>query len=186
MSKLLSTIKSGLIKSPFFSTLPANILTIPLEMLADYKFSYLCDSEMNTKLTGLVFSAPAFYILALILLYFRYVKSEENKKGKREKEENQCKIFFNYCINVLMYLFPPILWIIMLLLDGDYMACSKTDWKGEYVLDDELKRKWCKPTEFISGRDETELQILTFSYIHKSEVNHIVSSDYIMELHSIS
>lgn len=92
MSSLLSTIKSGLTKSPFFSTLPANILTVPLEMLADYKFSCPCDSVTNTHLTGLVFSAPAFYILALILLYFRYVKSEEDKKGKRE-ENGKCKIF---------------------------------------------------------------------------------------------
>lgn len=73
-----------------------------------------------------------------------------------------------------MYLFPPILWIIMLLLDGDYVACSFTKWKGEYVLDDKLKTKWCKPTESIPEGDETELQILTLSYISTSQVSHIL------------
>ncbi|XDV22735.1 hypothetical protein PO909_027578 [Leuciscus waleckii] len=124
-------------------------------MLADYKFSCPCDSENNTLLTGLVFSAPAFYIL-------------DKKEGKEEKRHNKkCK----YCIDIILYLFPPILWIIMLLLDGDYIACSQTYWKGEYVLDDKLKIKWCKPTGLIPGRNENELQILTLSFINKSQLS---------------
>jgi len=54
MSLLLFTVKTGLAKSTFFSTLPANVLTIPLAILADYTFSCPCDSENNTHLTGLV------------------------------------------------------------------------------------------------------------------------------------
>lgn len=105
MSQLLSTVKSGLTKSAFFTTLPANILTIPLEILADYKFSCPCDSKNNAYLTGLVFSAPAFYILALMLLYFRYALFKDKKEGNKENWRNKC---FTCCINAIMCLFPPI------------------------------------------------------------------------------
>ncbi|KAK7126708.1 hypothetical protein R3I94_018029 [Phoxinus phoxinus] len=53
---------------------------------------------------------------------------------------------------------------------GDYVACSRTYWKGEYVLDDKLKIKWCKPTELIPGKNENELQILTLSFITESQI----------------
>ncbi|KAK7136904.1 hypothetical protein R3I93_017081 [Phoxinus phoxinus] len=53
---------------------------------------------------------------------------------------------------------------------GDYVACSRTYWKGEYVLDDKLKIKWCKPTELIPGKNENELQILTLSFITESQL----------------
>lgn len=170
MSKLVSTVKTGLAKYAFFSTLPANILTIPLEMLADYTFSCPCDSENNTLLTGLVFSAPTLYILSVMLLFFHYVLSKDKKEVKKENEINK---IINYWINFIICLFPPILWIIILMLDGDYMACSQTDWKGVYVLDDKLKIKWCKPTELIPGRNQNELQILTLSFINKSQVSHM-------------
>ncbi|KAL1251465.1 hypothetical protein QQF64_019261 [Cirrhinus molitorella] len=49
------------------------------------------------------------------------------------------------------------------------MVCSRTDWKGEYVLDDKLKIKWCKPTELIPGRNETELKKQILSYINDSQ-----------------
>lgn len=162
--KMSSTTTSSLTKSPLFSTFSGNILTIVLQTVTDLKFACPCDTEMNTKLTGLIFSSFSFHILALMLcLYFRYVMSEEDKK----------KSLFN----ILNFLFPPILWIILLLFDGDYIACSKTDWNGEYVLDDKLNIKWCKPTELIPGRNETELQNLTLSFIYESQVSHFVSSD---------
>lgn len=41
------------------------------------------------------------------------------RKGKKENELNKK---FKYGINAIMFLFPPILWIIMLLLDGDYVV----------------------------------------------------------------
>lgn len=75
-----------------------------------------------------------------------------------------------HLINGVICLFPPILWIILLLIDGEYIACSKTDWKGEFVHDDKLKIKWCKPTELIPGRNESELQNLTLSYVSLSQI----------------
>lgn len=158
-AQLASTIRAFLGKSVFFCTFPANLLLIPLEILADHKFSCPCDSQMNTHLTGLIFSAPAIFLLALMLLYYQHVKYVKKEKLKTS-------------INLLIGVFPPILWIILLLIDGEYIACSKTDWKGEYVLDDKLKIKWCKPTELTPGRNETELRKQTLSYISDSQVHH--------------
>ncbi|KAF4097586.1 hypothetical protein G5714_021594 [Onychostoma macrolepis] len=156
VAQLASTIRGGLSKSVFFCTFPANLLLIPLEILADHKFSCPCDSQMNTPLTGLIFSAPAIFLLALMLLYYWHVKYVKKEKQKTP-------------INLLLGTFPPILWIILLLIDGEYVACSKTDWKGEYVFDDKLKIKWCKPTEMIPGRNETTLQKQTLGYINHSQ-----------------
>ncbi|KAA0712095.1 hypothetical protein E1301_Tti012830 [Triplophysa tibetana] len=37
-----------------------------------------------------------------------------------------------------------IMWIIILLLDGDYLSCVWTTWKGNYVFDKELNIIFCK------------------------------------------
>ncbi len=159
IAQFASTVRGGLSKSVFFYAFPANLLLIPLEILADHNFSCPCDSQMNTHITGLLFSAPAFFFLALMLLYYWHVKYVKKEKQK-------------FWINCVICAFPPILWIILLLFDGEYVACSKTDWKGEFVLDDKLKIKWCKPTELTPGRNETELQKQTLSYISASQVRH--------------
>ncbi|KAL1251474.1 hypothetical protein QQF64_019270 [Cirrhinus molitorella] len=61
------------------------------------------------------------------------------------------------------------MWIIILLLDGDYVACGMTDWNGVYVFDNQLNRSWCKPTEDI--QNETALKDLTRLYIHQSQLS---------------
>ncbi|CAM4657515.1 unnamed protein product [Leuciscus chuanchicus] len=59
------------------------------------------------------------------------------------------------------------MWILVLLLDGDYVACGSTGWKGDYVFDAELNRSWCKPTEV--SQNEGELRDLTQKYVHDSQ-----------------
>ncbi|KAK7136901.1 hypothetical protein R3I93_017078 [Phoxinus phoxinus] len=71
------------------------------------------------------------------------------------------------------------MWVIILLLDGDYVACAMTDWKGDPVFDNQLNRSWCKPVE--SFRKETVLRNLTLKYIHQSQIfGYAVSSVFIV------
>ncbi|XP_016295795.1 uncharacterized protein LOC107653572 [Sinocyclocheilus anshuiensis] len=79
---------------------------------------------------------------------------------------------FQKCVkwrDFFLCLIPPFVWIILVLLDGDYVACQDTYWNGVYISDDQLHVKWCKPTKSVPRRNETELQALTLSFIATSQ-----------------
>ncbi|KAK9978569.1 hypothetical protein ABG768_020314 [Culter alburnus] len=86
--------------------------------------------------------------------------SSNNERNPSDDQQN-CPKALAYC------LIPPVMWIFILLIDGEYVACGMTDWNGVYVLDEELNRFWCKPTEKI--HNETELRDLTRKYIYQSQ-----------------
>ncbi len=75
---------------------------------------------------------------------------------------------------VAVCLISPAIWVIILLLDGEYVACAMTDWNGVHVFDDELNKLWCKPTEELQNETKNELRNLTSKYIHQSQVNIIL------------
>ncbi len=58
----------------------------------------------------------------------------------------------------------------LLLYDGDYFACGLSDLQGEYVYDEVLQTKWCKPTGDDADR-ETSLRDLTIINIVISKVS---------------
>ncbi|KAF4097584.1 hypothetical protein G5714_021592 [Onychostoma macrolepis] len=169
--KLISAFMIGVTKSALFKSFPTSLLAILLEVLADYTFLCPCDSEMNTTLTGLIFCAPACFAFALTFLFLLHAKEKQDKDQNDNENEYGIKtekeVKYDY---ILISLIPSVVWIIGLFFDGEYIACSKTDWEGLYVFDDKLKIKWCKPTELIPGRNQTELQGLTLSFIGKSQV----------------
>lgn len=173
-------------QKPFFSTFPSSLLLIGLEELIEKQFfSCPCKYEQNALLTASIFTGPTLFIFALMFFCFRAFKQEwfhcdgnemkktekkkKTKKMKKENEENDdegndelsdAKVFA-YC------LFPPLMWVIILLFDGDYVACGMTDWKGVYGFDKELSRSWCKPTRVM--RNEAKLRDLNGKYIYHSQ-----------------
>lgn len=74
-----------------------------------------------------------------------------NKANEDEDVPNNFELFANCFI-------PPVIWLIILFLDGDYLACSLTTWKGHYVFNKELNRKWCQPIEQSRAGNESDLQ----------------------------
>lgn len=168
--KLISKIKSGLTKSALFRSFPTSILVMLLEVLANYTFSCPCDSEMNTTLTGLIFISPACFSFALTFFLLHAKEKQDKEQNDKENEyaiKTEKDVKYNY---ILISLIPSIVWIIGLFFDGDYVACSQTDWEGLYVFDENLKIKWCKPTKLIPGKNQNQLQSLTLSFIGKSQV----------------
>ncbi|XP_057182101.1 uncharacterized protein LOC130549000 isoform X2 [Triplophysa rosa] len=69
----------------------------------------------------------------------------------------------------LQCLIPPFIWIIILFLDGDYVACGSTSWKGNYVFDEELNRMWCKPAPRARAGKESDLRQKYHVFIYKSK-----------------
>nr|XP_055074305.1 uncharacterized protein LOC129453931 [Misgurnus anguillicaudatus] len=83
-----------------------------------------------------------------------FAKVNENKD-----DHQNCWKALGHC------LIPPVMWIITALIDGDYVACGLTKWKGTFVYDKELNRAWCKPIESANAGNQTDLRYEYQGYI---------------------
>lgn len=107
-----------------------------------------------------------FFIFILLYLILRFLKYRCSFcRGANDDTQRYCPKAVAVC------LISPVIWVIILLIDGEYIACGMTYWNGVYVFDDDLQKLWCKPTEEIRNKTVTELRNLTSTYIHHSQVN---------------
>jgi len=145
---------------------PMSLLLIGVEKMIEIEFfSCPCIVEVNALLTTSIFIGPAFFTFTLMFLVVRPFKNKCSLccGGASDDTQQNCPKAFGSC------LIPPVMWISILLFQGDFVACAMTGWKGMYVFDKELNRSWCKPTE--KTQNETALRDLTRKYIHQSQVN---------------
>ncbi len=143
-------------KTQEFGTLPFSIILIGLEQLMDQEFSCPCTPGLNMILISFIFLGPA--LLGLTVMMFM-------RRPCRRKSQNVAELF-------LFSLIPPSLWLFLLLFEGKYVACGMAHWEGDYVLDEELQIKWCKPTGMSdAGVNGTELQELTEKITFYSRVS---------------
>lgn len=161
---LLKHLRVVLNSTAVFSSFPLSCLLIGLEALIDKEFSCPCREHLNYYLSIVVFIAPAFFAFLLMFLLLRPFKYTCTPSAEKF-DQKYCFTPFVQC------LVPPVLWIFLVLYDGDYYSCGYSDWNGTYISDDELKMKWCKPSN--SGgetqRERTQTLLVT------SEVNyHII------------
>ncbi|XDV22687.1 hypothetical protein PO909_027533 [Leuciscus waleckii] len=150
------TVKSILLA---FAVKSVSLLLIGVEKLIEKEiFKCPCKVEDNALLMASIFIGPAIFIFAFMYIIFRAFKyacsychpnNQPNKPG-----------FYAAC------LIPPVVWVIILLLNGEYVACGLTDWNGVYVSDKELNISWCKPTEGTRN----DLRDLINEYIHHSQI----------------
>ncbi|XP_056098724.1 calcium homeostasis modulator protein 5-like [Rhinichthys klamathensis goyatoka] len=159
---LLKTMHKYLSKTAVFSCFPLSLLLLGLEKLIEIEF--VCPCGQSTLLTVFIFIGPSLFVFALMYLLLRPFKHGCSRcyAGVNDDTQQNCPKAFASC------LIPPVMWAIILLLNGEYVACVMTDWKGVYVFDKELNRSWCKPTEGM--RNEKELRELTRKYIQRSQV----------------
>ncbi|XDV22696.1 hypothetical protein PO909_027542 [Leuciscus waleckii] len=146
-----NNLKKPLRKTPGFGTFPFTVILIGLELLMDRGFSCPCTPSLNMTLISFVFLGPS--LLALTVMMFIRRPCRRNSKNFAE--------FFLFC------LIPPSLWIFLLLFEGEYVACGMVHWEGDYVLNEELQIKWCKP----NGVNATDLLELTEKLIFYSRLS---------------
>ncbi|XP_058615633.1 uncharacterized protein LOC131529768 [Onychostoma macrolepis] len=157
---LVKKLQEFLKPSAIFSSVPLSLLLIGLEAMMDRLFTCPCRSDLNALITASIFTGPALFTFALMFYQLRPLTHGWFHCPQEANDDTP-----QSCFKVLAScLIPPVMWIFILLIDGDYVACSKTDWKGIYVLDRELN--WCKPTE--EKQNENEQQDLTRKFIHQS------------------
>nr|XP_055074209.1 uncharacterized protein LOC129453849 [Misgurnus anguillicaudatus] len=71
---------------------------------------------------------------------------EDTRRSAGSNDARDLKAF-SHC------LIPSAWWIIVLFLDGDYLACGSTEWEGSYVFDSDLNRKWCQTNDSLLRHD---------------------------------
>uniref|UniRef100_A0A8C2CFY0 Si:ch73-338d8.5 n=1 Tax=Cyprinus carpio TaxID=7962 RepID=A0A8C2CFY0_CYPCA len=148
-----------------YGSVTLSILLIGCIIVMNSTFTCPCRSDQNTTLTVSIFIGPAFFALVIMFHVLRPLRYGwfHCPKGAYDDNQQTCPKALISC------LIPSVMWIFMLLLDGDYVACAMTDWKGVYVHNFELNKLWCQPIKGL--RNDTELRDLTRSYIHQSQVN---------------
>lgn len=161
--KILTSIHTFLTISGVYGSFPVSLLVVLLEVLMEYQFSCACSYERTVWLITLIFLGPFFFTFGLMFITFRpckysFCSSEEPKdRFKFWKDLGNCLI-------------PPVIWIIVVFLDGDYWACGSASWKGNYVFDEEINRKWCKPERALALNTRL-LQQMYQEFICDSQVN---------------
>lgn len=156
-----------ILKGDGVKAIPSTVFLIVLKKLIEIEFhSCPCKVELNALVILFMFIGPAFFIFILLYLILRFLKYRCSFcRGANDDTRRYCPKAVAVC------LISPVIWVIILLIDGEYIACGMTYWNGVYVFDDDLQKLWCKPTEEIRNKTVTELRNLTSTYIHHSQVN---------------
>ncbi|XP_051763765.1 uncharacterized protein si:dkeyp-122a9.1 [Ctenopharyngodon idella] len=166
MTLFFRKIHDFLQQTAVFSSFPLSLSLIGFEELMEiHVFACPCRHDLNAWLTASIFIGPTFFIFALMYVLLRPFRHDWFNCSQGVKDDTRQ----NWPKALAHCMVPSLMWFIILLLDGDYIACAMTDWKGVYVFDVELNRSWCKPTKGMQS--ETELQDLIRMYIHQSRVS---------------
>ncbi|XP_056243705.1 uncharacterized protein LOC130176572 [Seriola aureovittata] len=149
-----SKLRSLLEKSPLGSNTVFGFILVGLEKLLEMEFACPCDSNHNVRLVVSLFINPA--ILAFVLMMRIQGCECEGKTSLKQ-----------WIKLVLSSLVPPFLWWILLLSDGQYIACAKSSQSGRFVVVDNASRqKLCTP---YNGNSSQELIHTQKTYARSQE-----------------
>ncbi|XP_022612016.1 uncharacterized protein LOC111229823 [Seriola dumerili] len=154
LKSISSRLRSLMEKSPLGSNTVFGFILIGLEKLLEMEFACPCDSNRNVRLVVSLFINPA--LLAFVLM----IRIQGCKCEGKTSWKQWIKL-------VLSSLVPPFLWWILLLLDGQYIACAKSSQSGRFVVVDNASRqKLCTP---YNGNSSQELINTQKTYAHSQE-----------------
>lgn len=161
----------------FSKSILFSLLLVAVKMFFNFTFTCPCKYFLNQQIIASIFFGPclsSFLVMFIRLRPFRYAYIEgEDRRSAKPKEAEDSKVPRN-CPEAFAYcLIPPLFWIVMLLLDGDYVACASTTWEGKYVKDEDLGRMWCQPIDRynLMSRNDSEHRHIFQGYISASQVN---------------
>uniref|UniRef100_A0A4W5KSV5 Uncharacterized protein n=1 Tax=Hucho hucho TaxID=62062 RepID=A0A4W5KSV5_9TELE len=114
----LSRLKSEFGNSPLVSNVAFGFILMGLEKLVELEFECPCDPKWNGLFSSAFFVIPAIMAFMLMLII------------------QDCRYDLSGCPRTVSIssLVPPIVWLILLFLDGQYFACALTDWNGSRLL----------------------------------------------------
>ncbi|XP_017261248.1 uncharacterized protein LOC108230008 [Kryptolebias marmoratus] len=116
---------------------------LSLEKMLEFEFVCPCDAAWNRVSASAVFVFPPVLIF-LLMCSFRF----------KLHSFNSLRSFWE----VFPFIFvPPVTWLIIVFIDGQYFACAMTFWSGEYRITNPFPLlKWCK-ADYQPGINLNEL-----------------------------
>lgn len=142
------------------SIAPVTFLILGFEVLMKLKFSCPCIAVWNQIIALCILCVPALSAQLMMPLFLRFQESHNN--GGLAQQDNSEK--YNNLINSI----PPILWVCIFFIDGDYVACGFT-YNVQNICDRDHSLSclsWCS-----DGRNGTTLLLYTIPVIPISKVN---------------
>lgn len=145
---------------PVVSYVTASIFIYGVEELMELKLSCPCSSKLSAGLISSIFIGPFLFIFAIMFILFKLYKyCQFQCCCCKKSSDNSCfKVELDFWKALGHCLILPCTWVIILFLDGDYLACCLTYWEGQYVFDKDIKKMWCQPTELAYAGNKSDLQ----------------------------
>lgn len=125
--RLISRLKEDFGNSPVVANTVFSFLLAGVEKIVEVEFACPCDPKWNASFAAAFFVIPAFFSFLLMLII------------------HECKCP-NHSPKCLYSILPPLVWHVLVFLDGQYFVCATTDWPGTFVSVDKTYLKWCTPT----------------------------------------
>ncbi|KAG9261063.1 uncharacterized protein si:dkeyp-122a9.2 [Astyanax mexicanus] len=134
---LTMTCLINFLRSPLPTTITFFLLLLGAVKLMGMVLSCPCKPGVNEAFVFFTFVVPAVMLFTLMLVLIRPCQHRCRR----------CSCGSRFTEALIPCLIPSILWVVLLLLDGQYVACGLTYWKGNYELDDNKPEMvWCVPS----------------------------------------
>lgn len=125
--RLISRLQEDFGHSPVVANMLFAFVLAIVEKIVEVEFACPCNPQWN----GLF--ASAFFVIPACISFFLMLIIHECK----------CK---NHSIKCVYSILPPLVWQVLVFLDGQYFVCAMTDWPGTFVSVDNTYLKWCTPS----------------------------------------
>ncbi|XP_042268441.1 calcium homeostasis modulator protein 6-like [Thunnus maccoyii] len=129
--QLISTLKNELGDRPVVSTVVFAFILAVVEKMLGVKFACPCNPKWNRAFVFPFFLIPAGTACLLMMLI-------HGCDGYKK---------------VLCGFLPFIVWMALMLLDGQYYVCGNSDWPGTFVTANDTYLMWCKPTNTTTEKE---------------------------------
>ncbi|XP_026766175.2 uncharacterized protein LOC113524218 isoform X1 [Pangasianodon hypophthalmus] len=136
-----------------------SLILAAFEQIMDEEFVCPCDPIDNIAVCVLYGTIPSIGCFVLTFCFMDW--SPEAEDGRRRDNST--------CDKVLYSTLAAAIWLFLFFVDGRYLACALSGWKGVYARNDTLGiEKWCKPT----GNETSvfESQQTTLQWISRSQI----------------
>lgn len=152
---LFSIISREMKDKPVVSTVLVGLFLVVFEKMLDLEFVCPCFEKKycNGIFVFLYFFVPSLGIF--VLMCHVYEKSCCCCRG--------CSWYI--CSHTVG---PPLTWIIILLLDGRYLACAFTNWSGMYEVTGGGVMRWCQSENYSSERLSFTHTLYTISQVRSN------------------
>ena len=169
-ANLIGKLKDELGDNPVVSNVVFAFLLAGVEKMLEVEFACACDPKWNKLCVVPFFLIPAFTASLLMLL----IHGVSEKKNENENENKKWRKLKRYSKIFLFSVLPFIVWMALMLLNGDYYVCGYSNWPGRFVTADQSSLKWCEPANTTTQEASEKLTYSHDMYIRSQVRTHFI------------